>query len=458
MSMDYTLPPPPASGAHRLPPYSLDAELAVLGALMVAPDVIHDVRAVVEPEDFWRETHRTLARRLYRLAEERRSIDLVVVEEDLRRSGDLDRIGGMDALTAAVERGACHWLAAEHAATVRRKAVLRRLIEAAGKILDDAYADADDERAVASRAESLILAAAEGIAASRVVEWADAVRGAMDRIAARSRGERAGLSTGLDGLDDLIGGLAPGRLVVLAARPGMGKTAMALGMAEWISLSGAVVLIVSKEMGAAELAERSIASASGIGVARVQRPRTLDWRHMDKLWEAAESISGLPIAIDESSGGSPSDVASVARRMRSRSGLGLVVVDYIQLLESEPSAKSSRESRQEAVAKISGSLKRLARELDVPVLALSQLNRAVEMREDRRPRMADLRESGAIEQDADQVVLLHRPEYYDPNEAPGEAELIVAKNRHGPTGTVAVAFDKQLTRFHNLYADNGLVG
>jgi len=452
--------PPKDSAIHRLPPYDLEAELAVLGALMLAPDLHHEIRSIVSPDDFWRESHQILARRIFAGLDKGRETSLMLLRDDLARSGDLDRVGGQETLLEALRHGETHWLAPAHADIVRRKAILRRLIEAAARIMDDAYSDRDDDaRAVAARAETLILAASEGRSATRTVDWREAAAAAMERIDARRSGKAAGRTSGIPELDEMVGGLGGGRLIVAAARPGMGKTALALNIAEWAA-ARETVFIASKEMGATELAERSLASASGIGVSGLQKARYLDATDMRRLDAGYEAVRGLPIVIDDSAGGTVADVAAHARRIKSRSPLplGLVVVDYIQLLESDPDGKGSRESRQEAVSRISRRLKTLARELDVPVLALSQLNRAVEAREDRRPRMSDLRESGAIEQDADQVVLIHRPEYYDPNDNPGTAELIVAKNRHGATGTVKVAFVKHLTRFCSLAQDPGLDG
>lgn len=442
--------------ASRTMPHDADLELAVLGALMHAPDLTDEIRAVLAPEDYYVPAHQVLARRLYALAGGRRAESIHLLRDDLARSGDLDRIGGEDTLLDALRAGQTHWLATEHADAVRRKAVLRRLIEAAARIMDDAYADRDDDAAgVAARAEASILAASEGRSVKRAVEWREALAEAMGRVHGRREGRADWRTSGLGELDDMLGGLGGGRLIVLAARPGMGKTALAMNIAEWVAAKEAV-LVASKEMGAAELAERSLASHSGLGLTALRRARYLDGAAMIRLGDAYEVSRHLPIVVDDAAGGTVADVASLARRIKSRSDLplGLIVVDYIQLLESDPDGKGHRENRQEAVAKISRRLKALARETDVPVLALSQLNRAVEAREDRRPRMADLRESGAIEQDADAVVLIHRPEYYDPNDAPGTAELIVAKNRHGATGTVRAAFVKHLTRFTTLDADD----
>ena len=257
-----------------------------------------------------------------------------------------------------------------------------------------------------------------------------------------------GVASGLVDLDDITGGFQRGQLVVLAARPSMGKTALALNICDHASMAAeTAVLFVSLEMGGLEIAERLLCARSRIDGYKLRTGKGLGSREMTQLAKAFSELGkGAPIFIDDTPARNMLQITAAARRLKLRKDLGLVVVDYIQLVDSE----ESRDSRQEQIAKISRRLKTLARELDVPVIALSQLNRAVENREDRRPRMADLRESGAIEQDADIVLLLHRPDYYDPNDQPGIAELIVAKNRNGRTETVKLTFAKSLTRFENL--------
>jgi replicative DNA helicase len=272
---------------------------------------------------------------------------------------------------------------------------------------------------------------------------------AMDRIAARSEARHpiSGVPTGYYDLDDITGGFQPEQLIILAARPSMGKTAIALNICDHAAVTSKVpVLFVSLEMGRVELAERLLCARSKVDGHKLRTGQNLGTREMTLLGKGYDELRSSPMFIDDSSSRTMLQITANARRLKLRQSIGMIVVDYIQLIDSD----ESRDSRQEQIAKISRRLKTLAREMKLPVVALSQLNRAVENREDRRPRMADLRESGAIEQDADMILLLHRPEYYDANDQPGIAEVIVAKNRNGATGTVKLTFLKNFTRFENL--------
>jgi replicative DNA helicase len=256
-----------------------------------------------------------------------------------------------------------------------------------------------------------------------------------------------GLGSGFIDLDDKTGGFQPGQLIVLAARPSMGKTALALNISDHVAVELNIpVLFVSLEMGHVEIADRLLCARSRVDGSKIKRGVGLGPRDLRELGKAFQELSERAMFIDDTPSRTAMQIAASARRIRRRNEIGLLVVDYIQLVDSE----ETRDSRQEQIAKISRRLKALARELGIPLIALSQLNRGVESREDKRPRMADLRESGAIEQDADIVLLLHRPEYYDANEQPGVAEVIVAKNRNGPTGTIQLTFLNKITRFENL--------
>jgi replicative DNA helicase len=260
-----------------------------------------------------------------------------------------------------------------------------------------------------------------------------------------------GVATGYYELDDITGGLQPAQLIVLAARPSMGKSALALNICEHVGVElKQGVLLVSLEMSQHELAERLLCSRSKVDSSKLRTGRNFGTREMTLLGKGYDDLRAAPMFIDDTPGRNMLQIAANARRLKLRKQIALVVIDYIQLIDGD--SPDTRENRQEQIAKISRRLKMLARELQVPVIALSQLNRGVENREDRRPRMADLRESGAIEQDADLVLLLHRPEYYDPNDQPGIAELHIAKNRNGAVGTIKFTFLANFTRFENLAA------
>ena len=272
---------------------------------------------------------------------------------------------------------------------------------------------------------------------------------AMDRIIERSESRHpiTGVATGFFDLDDITGGFQHDQLIILAARPSMGKTAFALNICDHAAVTlKTPVLFVSLEMGKIELAERLICARSRVDGHKLRTGQNMGTREISQLSKSYDELRVASMFIDDTPARNMLQITANARRLKMRSDLGMIMVDYIQLIDSE----ETRDSRQEQIAKISRRLKTLARELHVPVVALSQLNRAVENREDRRPRMADLRESGAIEQDADMVLLLHRPDYYDANDQPGQAEVIIAKNRNGATGTIKLQFQKNHTRFDNL--------
>jgi len=432
--------------AHRLPPQNLEAEQGVLGSCLVDNEAIHDVAMLLKPEDFYRDTHQLIYRSIRSLYDESKAVDLVTLQDELRRRGDLGRVGGLDALIAIVN-GVPHAANAKYyAQIVRQNAVKRDLIQAADETLRDGYSDEFTAEELLAAAEGRIFGIAEGQSTGETTDLRDALVAAMDRIDERNRDNCPvdGLSSGFDALDDLTGGLRGSQLFVLAGRPSMGKTALALNMCESVAVDQeGAVLFVSLEMSGPELTERILCSRSGVNGGRLRKGGVTE-EDMRALGRAYDDLrSGRPVMIDDTPARSMLQIAANARRLKRRQDIKIVMVDYIQLIDPEDAG----ESRQEQVAKISRRLKQLARELDVPVVALSQLNRAVESREDRRPRMADLRESGAIEQDADVVLLVHRPDYYDPNDQPGLAEIIVAKNRNGATGTAKLQFRKEVARF-----------
>jgi replicative DNA helicase len=433
----------------RLPPQNLGAEQSVLGAILLDNDVLHEVVPILKVEDFYRDNHQILFRIIRELYDQGKPIDLIILAEELERRQEFEKVGGMETL-AQVARDVPHAVNARYyAQIVREKAVARELIDAANEILREGYSNTHTADDLLELAERRVFTIAEDQATGETVELRDIVTDAMERIARRSeeRHPVTGVATGYFELDDITGGFQPAQLVILAARPSMGKTALALNICEYAAVElKKAVLFVSLEMGQLELAERLLCARSRIDGHKLRTGKGLGTREMTLLGKGYEELRAAPLFIDDTAARNMLQITANARRLKLRQKLGLVVVDYIQLVDAE----EGRESRQEQIAKISRRLKTLARELEVPVIALSQLNRAVENREDRRPRMADLRESGAIEQDADLVLLLHRPEYYDPNDQPGIAELIIAQNRAGATGTVKLTFLKNIMRFENM--------
>jgi replicative DNA helicase len=448
---------PPARGdgppglADRLPPQNLEAEQGVLGSILLDNDVLHDVVGQLIVEDFYRDAHQVLYRAIRDLYDLGKAIDAITLADELTRRDQLESIGGEDYLAEVINSVPHAANAKFYAQIVRQKSVSRQLIESANEILRDGYSNNFTAEQLLEAAERRVFAIAEDQTKGDTVELKDIVVKAMDRIGERASEHHpiTGIASGFFDLDDMIGGFQPEQLIILAARPSMGKTALALNICDFAAFElKNPVLFVSLEMGEIELAERLLCARSRVDGHKLRTGQNLGTREMTLLGKAYAELgtSPSPVFIDDTPARNMLQITANSRRLKLRKDLRLIFVDYIQLIDSD----ESRDSRQEQIAKISRRLKTLARELKVPVIALSQLNRAVESREDRRPRMADLRESGAIEQDADIVLLLHRPEYYDPNDQPGVAELIVAKNRNGATGSVKLTFLKNFTRFENL--------
>lgn len=442
-----------ASLDGRERPSNVDAERAVLGSILLKPDVCDDVALVVRPEDFADEAHETLYRHLIELHDGGKRIDATIVLERLRNQGDLEKIGGA-ALLAEVLEAVPHAAHAVHyAQIVRDKSLLRSLIDAGTDILRDAYDSVDEPRQLLSRAEEKIFAILERRASTDAQPIASVLESVMVRMDARMKHEQAigGVETGFTDLDTLCGGLHNSELIILAARPSMGKTAFATNIAEHVSIgTQKPVLFVSLEMACLELADRLLCSAAQVNGHRL-RNGTISQEDRRRLVQKSAEIGTAPLYIDDTPGRTLTEIAAVARRLKRKQGLTLVVIDYLQLIEPD----NPRDPRQEQVARIARRLKLMSRELDIPVLCLAQLNRQAEASRDNRPRLNHLRESGAIEQDADVVMFVHREEYYQTNDEDkervrGQAEIIVAKQRNGPTDDIKLLWQQDYTRFVNL--------
>src|SRR5262245_39454561 len=433
----------------RLPPQNIEAERGVLGSVLLDNDTLHDVVTVVKVDDFYRDTHQIIYRAIRDLYDLGKAIDTVTLADELIRRDESTRVGGDETLREIVASVPFAANAKYYADIVRQKSISRRLIECANEILRDGYSNSFTATDLLEKAERRVFEIAGDEVQGDTVELLEVLEKAMEQIEQRAATKHAvtGVASGYFELDDITGGLQPRQLIVLAARPSMGKTALALNICDHAIVDLKVpVLFVSLEMGRLELAERLLCSRTRVDGHKLRTGQGLGTRELSLIGKGYGDLRTAPLFIDDTPARNMLQITANARRLKLRQQIGLIVVDYIQLVESE----ESRDSRQEQIAKISRRLKMLARELDVPVVALSQLNRAVENREDRKPRMADLRESGAIEQDADIVLLLHRPEYYDPNDQPGIAVVDVAKNRNGGTGTLKLTFLKSITRFENL--------
>jgi replicative DNA helicase len=433
----------------RLPPQDLEAERSVLGSVLLSNDAIDDVLQHIRAEHFYADPHRRMFAAIQEMFDNGvRGIDPVTLGHELERRGELADIGGA-AYIAQVLEAVPHAAHAEYYAKIVHERWLQRtLIDACTDTLREAYHGQDDVDELVARAERRIFDISERQHNVDRFALKDILKDTFERIFSRmdQEGSLSGLHTGFSGLDEMTSGFQPSELLVLAARPSMGKTALVCNFALAVAGGGTGVLIFSLEQSSLELAERFLAIQAKVNGHKL-RQGELDEVEQYSLEQASLQLRELSLFIDDTAGRNVSQIAAVSRRLKRRSGnLGLVIIDYLQLIESEESNNRSI-TREQQISTITRRLKFLAKDLQAPVIALAQLNRGVEQREDKRPRLADLRESGAIEQDADIVMFLHRPEAYDPEDRPGEADLIVAKNRNGPIGTVNLVWLKEQLRF-----------
>ncbi|HYD55985.1 MAG TPA: replicative DNA helicase [Burkholderiales bacterium] len=445
----------------RTPPHSIEAEQSLLGALLLDNQAFDRVADIVVAEDFYRDDHRRIWRHIARLVEQNKPADVVTLSESIEASEDKDKTGGPAYLGALAQNTPSALNVRRYAELVREKSVQRRLAQVATSIAEDALNPAGKEVGqMLDEAESRIFQIAES--GARKDQGLLEIKPVLARVFERidhlyhrdNPSDVTGVPTGYTKIDQMTSGLQQGDLVIVAARPSMGKTALALNIAEHVAVdNGLPVAIFSMEMSATQLAMRMLGS-----IARVDQHKMRTGRLNDKEWgdlsEAMGKLHDTPIYIDEGGALTALEVRARARRLkRQYSKLGLIVIDYLQLMSST----SQGENRATEISEISRSLKAMAKELDVPVIALSQLNRAVDQRPDRRPVMSDLRESGAIEQDADVIMFIYREVVYKPDlpeDQRGLAEVIIGKQRNGPIGTVKLTFLGQHTRFENYQDPN----
>lgn len=441
------------SGSHssttRIPPHNLDAEKSLLGAMLLSRDAIAAAMETCSSEDFYKPGHAHVfdaINTLYNLGE---PADPVTAADELGRAGLLESIGGLPALMALQADTPATTNAARYARIVEEHALLRRLIAVAGEISEIGYSGPDDVADALDRAESLVFNVAERRVTDSLKPLTELLYASMDRLERLyDRGETiTGVPTGYVDLDERLYGLQPNALIIVGARPAMGKTAFALGMAAHAAVDARVpTLVFSLEMSCEEITNRLLVSEAKVDASRMRNGRLSepDW---PKISQAVARLGEAPLFIDDNPNTTVMEIRAKARRLKARQGgLGLIIVDYLQLMSG-----GSSENRQLEVSSISRGLKILARELEVPVVALSQLSRNLEARSDKRPVLADLRESGSLEQDADVVMFLYRDEMYNPESSDrGTAEVIVAKHRNGPTGKVQLAFLDHYTRFANM--------
>jgi replicative DNA helicase len=434
---------------QRQQPGSVEMEQALLGSILLDPRVADTVMMILRSGDFYDAAHGQLYHQIIDICQSSDPLDLPILVERLKQQGLLEQIGGAGYLAKLLESTPHAQNAAKYAATIRDYSVRRELIDAGANILNQAYDSPHATKELVDKAEQSIFAILESRRSTTVIEFERMMHEALDRLDARMKGETTGHATptGYEDVDRLLGGLHNSELIILAARPSMGKTAFALNIAENVAVrSDLPVLFVSLEMSSEELGDRMLCSAARVNSHKL-RNGTVTQVERKRLMDKAGEVSEAPLFVDDSPSRSVVEIAAEARRIKRQQGLGLVVVDYLQLIEPD----NPRDPRQEQVAKIARRLKGMARELKVPVMCLSQLNRQTEVAKDNRPRLSHLRESGAIEQDADVVMFVHREEYYhrgeDRQDLAGRAEIIVAKQRNGPVDDVNLVWEADFTRF-----------
>jgi replicative DNA helicase len=440
----------------RQPPRSIEAERAVIGSLLLLPEACDEVALIVRPEDFYDGGHRAIFTHMLALHEGGRQIDPTLLSQLLRDAGQYESVGGAAFLLELSQEVATAAHAEHYARIVRDKAVLRSLIHASTDIIQESYETGVNAREMLARAEERVFRILDTKGDTQVRAIRDVLHESLARIDARMQRDHAygGLETGFIDFDELTGGLHDSELVILAARPSMGKTALALNIAEHIAIDehgpGKAVLVVSLEMSALELGDRLLCSRARVNSHRLRNGQ-LGAEESRRLIQTAADVSRGQLFIDDSPSRNMTEIAATARRLKRQNDLALVVVDYLQLIEPD----NPRDPRQEQVARISRRMKGLARELRVPVLCLAQLNRQVEASRESRPQLSHLRESGAIEQDADVVAFVHREEFYQNNEEDrerlkGQADLLIRKQRNGPIGDIKLTWLHEFTRFENF--------
>ncbi len=445
--------------AQRLPPQNLEAEVSVLGGVLLDNEALNRVLEVMKEGDFYRESHRKIFSAILDLYEKSEPVDLITLSEALKKRDALEAVGGVEYLNSLVNSVPTAANISYYAKIVKEKAILRKLINRATDIISQVYGVSGDVDDFLDQAERSIFEISEDRVRPSFYSLKDIIKSSFKTIERlyEKRQLITGVPTGFTKLDELTSGLQPSDLIIVAGRPSMGKTALALNIATHAAVEGGIPsAIFSLEMAKEQLALRMLCSEAKVDAHRL-RGGFLSESDWPKLTRAAGSLSEAPIFIDDTPGLSALEMRAKSRRMKAEHNLGLVVVDYLQLMRG----RADSDTREQEISDISRSLKALAKELNVPVIALSQLNRRVEERGDRRPQLSDLRESGAIEQDADVIIFLYRDEVYNKSEDnpnKGKAEIIIGKQRNGPTDKFELAFLDKFTCFENLtYLQEGAI-
>lgn len=434
---------------EKLPPQNLEAEMAVLGSMLMDDNAMNVAVELLDKDLFYKDAHKKIFEALLDLFNANKAVDIITLTNELKRRGTLDEIGGASFLTALVNTVPTAANISHYVSIVKEKSILRTLITNSTKIVSLCYGSEGNVNEVVDSAEQLIFEVSERKHQGSYLHLKEIIKDSIETIDKlyQKKEHVTGIPTGYIDFDIKTAGLQPSDLIVIAGRPSMGKSAFALGIAEYAGVVEKIpVAIFSVEMSKAQLVQRMLCSHAKVDAHKVRTGylASSDW---PRLTAAAGKLSEAPIFIDDSPSISAMELRAKARRLKAQQDIQLLILDYLQLMQGS----SGIESRQQEISEISRSLKALARELNIPVIAISQLSRAVESRNDHRPQLSDLRESGAIEQDADLVALILREEYYSPSpDNQGIAEVIIAKQRNGPVGSMKLAFIKEYTRFENI--------
>ena len=434
----------------RIPPQHLEAEQSIIGGLMLDHEAFDQVADLIDTNDFYKPTHQKIYQAIKELHSKAQPIDIITVTNTLQAKNELESAGGPEYLVSLLDKTISAANIQTHAEIVREKSLLRRLISTSTGLIERAYSqDYADIESLIDQAEAEVLKVGENKSKQGLVGSMEIVKSSIEKIEElfKRKTDITGLASGFAEMDRMTAGLHPGELTIIAARPSMGKTAFSLNIAQHASLRlKKTVAYFSLEMGKESMMMRLLSAEAKVSMGEIRTGRIQD-SSWPKLISAAGSLSEAGLFIDDTPGISPFEIRARCRRLKAQHGLDLVMIDYLQLMD----LKQKVESRERAVSEISKALKTIAKELQIPVIALAQLNRGVEGRSDRRPMLSDLRESGSIEQDADVIMMLYRDDYYDKEDPDkqGHAEVIIGKQRNGPTGTVKLRFDAKFSRFRD---------
>ncbi len=434
---------------EKMPPQNLEAEMSVLGSMLIEEHAIADAIEILDGPCFYNEKNRRIFECILKLYSENKAVDIVTLIEELKKTEDFEKIGGVTYVTNLATQVPTAANVKHYARIVKEKGILRNLIYTATNIITESYDSHGEVNRILDRAERMIFEISSKKVDSNFAPIKEVIKDSIETIDTlyQKKAHVTGIPTGFADFDSLTAGLHPSDLIVFAGRPSMGKSALMTSIAEHVGVAEKIPLVIfSLEMSKEQLVQRMLCSHARVNAHNV-RTGFLSQSDWPRLTNAAGKLSDAPIFIDDTAGLSVLELRAKSRRLKSQHNIQLIIVDYLQLMQGLPGA----ENRQQEISEISRSLKALARELNVPLIAVSQLSRAVESRQDRRPQLSDLRESGAIEQDADLVGLILREEYYNPTEENrGIAEVIIAKQRNGPVGSLRLTFIKEYARFENL--------